>query len=100
MSGIGRASLMLQDSAQIVTLHYFPKFALRLAAMANVLKVCRWSARIVLKAMQESKVTTRVQTTLPRDVRSALCLEAGDTLRYIVEGALAYVDGDLTREVA
>jgi antitoxin PrlF len=36
--------------------------------------------------MQESKVTSKGQTTLPRDVRSALGLEAGDTLRYIVEG--------------
>ena len=50
--------------------------------------------------MQESKVTSKGQTTLPRDVRSALGLEAGDTLRYIVEGVLAYVDGNLTREVA
>ena len=42
--------------------------------------------RGVLKAMQESKVTSKGQTTLPRDVRSALGLEAGDTLRYIVDG--------------
>ena len=35
--------------------------------------------------MQESKVTSKGQTTLPRDVRSALGLEAGDTVRYIVE---------------
>lgn len=35
--------------------------------------------------MQESKVTARGQTTLPRDVRAALGLEAGDTVRYIVE---------------
>ena len=35
--------------------------------------------------MQEPKVTSKGQTTLPRDVRSALGLEAGDTVRYIVE---------------
>jgi AbrB family looped-hinge helix DNA binding protein len=35
--------------------------------------------------MQESKVTARGQTTLPRDVRAALGLEAGDSVRYIVE---------------
>ena len=36
-------------------------------------------------SMQESKVTARFQTTLPRDVRAALGLEAGDPVRYIVE---------------
>ena len=36
-------------------------------------------------SMQESKVTARGQTTLPRDVRAALGLEAGDSVRYIVE---------------
>ena len=36
-------------------------------------------------SMQESKVTARFQTTLPRDVRAALGLEAGDSVRYIVE---------------
>ena len=39
----------------------------------------------MVKNMQESKVTAKGQTTLPRDVRSALGLEAGDTVRYIVE---------------
>ena len=39
----------------------------------------------MVKMMQESKVTAKGQTTLPRDVRSALGLEAGDTVRYIVE---------------
>ena len=36
--------------------------------------------------MQESKVTAKGQTTLPRDVRTALGVAAGDTVRYIVEG--------------
>ena len=36
-------------------------------------------------SMQESKVTARGQTTLPRDVRAALGLEAGDSVRYLVE---------------
>lgn len=35
--------------------------------------------------MQESKVTARGQTTLPRDVRAALGLEAGDSVRYIIK---------------
>jgi antitoxin PrlF len=35
--------------------------------------------------MQVSKVTSKGQTTLPRDARSALGLEAGDMLRYIFE---------------
>ena len=34
--------------------------------------------------MQESKVTAKGQTTLPKDVRAALGLEAGDSVRYIV----------------
>ena len=36
--------------------------------------------------MQESKVTSKGQTTLPRDVRAALKIDVGDTLRYIVSG--------------
>ena len=39
----------------------------------------------MVKSTQESKVTTKGQTTLPRDVRAALGLEAGDTVRYIIE---------------
>lgn len=35
--------------------------------------------------MQESKVTAKGQTTLPRDVRAALNIEAGDTVRYLVD---------------
>lgn len=34
--------------------------------------------------MQESKLTSKGQTTLPKDVRTALHLEPGDTLRYLV----------------
>jgi bifunctional DNA-binding transcriptional regulator/antitoxin component of YhaV-PrlF toxin-antitoxin module len=35
--------------------------------------------------MQESKVTAKGQSTLPQDARAALGLEAGDSVRYIVE---------------
>ncbi len=34
--------------------------------------------------MQESTVTTKGQTTLPRDVRAALGLKSGDKVRYVV----------------
>ncbi len=34
--------------------------------------------------MQESTITTKGQTTLPRDVRQALALQAGDKLRYLI----------------
>lgn len=34
--------------------------------------------------MQESTVTIKGQTTLPRDVRAALGLKSGDKLRYVV----------------
>lgn len=34
--------------------------------------------------MQESTVTIRGQTTLPRDVRQALALQPGDKLRYLI----------------
>lgn len=36
--------------------------------------------------MQEPKVTSKGQTTLPTAVRAALKIDAGDTLRYIVSG--------------
>lgn len=34
--------------------------------------------------MQESTVTIKGQTTLPRDVRAALRLNPGDRLRYLI----------------
>jgi len=34
--------------------------------------------------VQESTVTSKGQTTLPKDVRAALCIKPGDKLRYIV----------------
>jgi len=34
--------------------------------------------------MLESKVTTKGQTTLPRDVRAALDLASGDRVRYFI----------------
>ncbi|MFO1210474.1 MAG: AbrB/MazE/SpoVT family DNA-binding domain-containing protein [Amaricoccus sp.] len=36
--------------------------------------------------MQESAITAKGQTTLPRAVRNALGVTAGDRVRYIVEG--------------
>ena len=42
--------------------------------------------------MQESKLTVKGQTTLPKDVREALQLEPGDTLRYLMlEGEVRIV---------
>lgn len=34
--------------------------------------------------MQESTVTTKGQTTLPKDVRTALQLNSGDRVRYMI----------------
>jgi len=34
--------------------------------------------------MHESKLTAKGQTTLPKDVRRALGLQSGDTLRYVI----------------
>ena len=51
--------------------------------------------------MQESKVTAKGQTTLPRDVRAALGLEAGDSVRYIVEkGRVQILKARNVRELA
>ena len=36
--------------------------------------------------MQESTVTAKGQTTLPKDVRTALSIKPGDKLRYILLG--------------
>ena len=45
----------------------------------------------MVNTMQESKVTAKGQTTLPRDVRTALGVAAGDTVRYIVEGGRVHI---------
>lgn len=37
--------------------------------------------------MRESAVTAKGQTTLPKAVRDALGIAAGDRVRYVVEGA-------------
>ena len=34
--------------------------------------------------MLESRITIKGQTTLPKDVRDALALEAGDRIRYVI----------------
>ncbi|MDP2738212.1 MAG: type II toxin-antitoxin system PrlF family antitoxin [Pseudorhodobacter sp.] len=56
--------------------------------------------------MQESTVTIKGQTTLPRDVRVALGLKSGDKVRYVVMNGevrllkarpLAELEGVLTR---
>ena len=36
--------------------------------------------------MQESTVTIKGQTTLPKAVRLALGIEAGDRVRYVIDG--------------
>lgn len=36
--------------------------------------------------MKESSITAKGQTTIPRSVREALGVSAGDRVRYIVEG--------------
>ena len=36
--------------------------------------------------MRESTVTSKGQTTLPRDVRAALGLKPGDQVRYVILG--------------
>jgi AbrB family looped-hinge helix DNA binding protein len=36
--------------------------------------------------MQESAITSKGRTTLPRGVRDALGVSAGDRVRYVVEG--------------
>ncbi len=36
--------------------------------------------------MQESVITTKGQTTLPKEIRSALDIKPGDRLRYVIQG--------------
>ena len=51
--------------------------------------------------MQVSKVTAKGQTTLPKDVRMALGLEAGDNVRYILEdGRVQILNTRHVRELA
>jgi AbrB family looped-hinge helix DNA binding protein len=46
--------------------------------------------------MQESTVTAKGQTTLPKDVRAALSIKPGDKLRYLVhDGEVRIHDGEV-----
>ena len=38
-------------------------------------------------AMIESGITSKGQTTLPKAVREALSVQAGDRIRYVIEGS-------------
>ena len=37
--------------------------------------------------MSESSITSKGQTTLPKVVRDALSVQAGDRIRYVIEGS-------------
>lgn len=51
--------------------------------------------------MQESKITAKGQTTLPKHVREALDLKPGDTLRYILnDGEVRIVKAKPVAELA
>ena len=39
------------------------------------------------ESMIESGITSKGQTTLPKAVREALCVQAGDRIRYVIEGS-------------
>ena len=41
--------------------------------------------------MEESKVTSKGQTTIPKKVREAMSIKPGDTLRYVVDGNVLLV---------
>ena len=50
--------------------------------------------------MQESTVTIKGQTTLPRDVRAALGLSSGDKVRYVILDGEVRILKDLRGEIA
>jgi antitoxin PrlF len=50
--------------------------------------------------MQESTVTIKGQTTLPRDVRTALGLTSGDKVRYVIlDGEVRLVKARSVKEL-
>ena len=50
--------------------------------------------------MQESTVTIKGQTTLPRDVRAALGLASGDKVRYVIlDGEVRILKARSVREL-
>lgn len=52
--------------------------------------------------MQESTITIKGQTTLPKDVRQALDLKPGDKLRYLIldDGEVRIIRARSARELA
>lgn len=50
--------------------------------------------------MQESTITVKGQTTLPRDVRAALGLASGDRVRYVIlDGEVRIVKARSVKEL-
>jgi AbrB family looped-hinge helix DNA binding protein len=43
------------------------------------------------KIVGASKVTSRYQVTIPREVRSKLKIAVGDTLVFVVQGDIIYI---------
>ena len=41
--------------------------------------------------MFESKITSKGQTTLPKEVRKALSIGPGDRVRYVIDGNMALI---------
>lgn len=41
--------------------------------------------------MEESKVTSKGQTTIPKKIRDAMSIKPGDTLRYVIDGEVLLV---------
>ena len=41
--------------------------------------------------MEESRVTSKGQTTIPKKVRDEMSIKPGDTLRYVVDGNVLLV---------
>jgi antitoxin PrlF len=81
----GQASTIWINSL-LFTFSLLLYFALFYVRICHILACKQALSHRLVGIMMKSRVTSKGQTTLPKDVRQSLQIETGDILRYVITG--------------